>query len=211
MSNLSRRTSFSSKKELTDYFKKTGLDTQNLKIVSSNRFALVMGHNGDKIYHPYNINEWEGGFKGAYEAFLNKRKILESLKPKKVWTRKNGDHSKDCQKKVKGSTGIPGICKKIETDNRTGNKSLRYEVHYNDSNGESKRKKFSLSMNKYSTENELHSFFTAKIFRHHYEFCNENGLNFDPKIYSNWKNETLYDKGLSGIIEKYHSDNYEVR
>ncbi|MCA9496179.1 MAG: hypothetical protein KC589_04510 [Nanoarchaeota archaeon] len=206
---MGNRTNFSSIDDFKKFLKNEGVDTRNMKIVSGSSFALDIGHNGHKVYHPYNLMEW-GGLNRAYQAFVTRRDSYK-LKSKKIWNRKGREANCECEKKEKGSTGIPGICRKIETDKRFGTQTLKYEVHYNDSSGKSKRKKFTLSMNKYSADDELHLFLTAKIFRHHYEFCNEADLEFNSEIYSNWKNEKLYEKGLPGIIAKYHGNYYDVK
>ncbi len=94
----------------------------------------------------------------------------------------------------KKSTGVLGVSKSVQFDKRRGVHYLVYSCHWR-KDGIGHTKTFHVGRAwEVSTDDELHAFRTAVLFRKEYEIFKDNGAesNFSPDKYKLWKTERLY-------------------
>ncbi|MCK5888939.1 MAG: hypothetical protein KAG19_03245 [Methylococcales bacterium] len=95
----------------------------------------------------------------------------------------------------KKSTGVLGVSKSIQYDKRRGVHYLVYSCHWR-KNGHGHTKTFHVGRaDNVSTDEELHAFRTAVLFRKEYEVFKEKDKvsDFLTDKYKDWKKERLYD------------------
>lgn len=95
--------------------------------------------------------------------------------------------------KNKTSTGLTGVSRTIKYDRRKDKSYLCYTVFWV-SNGKSKNKTFQVgNVKTITSDDEVHAFRTARIFRCCYEYSIDNDKYFADDAFSGWKKKRLYD------------------
>ncbi len=93
------------------------------------------------------------------------------------------------------STGVLGVSKTVQHDNRRDTYSLVYSCHWR-KNGKGHTKTFHVGLvGAFTTDEEFHAFRTAVQFRKEYEFFKDKGKEdfFSPDKYKTWRKERLYE------------------
>lgn len=93
----------------------------------------------------------------------------------------------------KVSTGVTGVSRTIKYDKRKDKSYLCYTVFWI-KNGKPCNKTFQVGNVKTVTaDQELHAFRTAVLFRKSYEYAIDNDRSFDDSLFTNWRNQRLYE------------------
>lgn len=96
--------------------------------------------------------------------------------------------------KNKRSTGITGVSRTVKYDHRKDEYYLCYSVFWNDQ-GKAKNKTFQVgNVKQVTTDDELHAFRTAVLFRKSYEYSIDNDKPFDDSLFRGWKTRRLYEE-----------------
>ncbi len=92
----------------------------------------------------------------------------------------------------KTSTGITGVSKTVKFNSSKGKSYLCYTVFWV-FRGKSRNKTFQVgNIETLTTDDELHAFRTARLFRRCYEFAIDNDLFFDGAMFKGWKKKKIY-------------------
>lgn len=96
--------------------------------------------------------------------------------------------------KNKTTTGITGVSRTIKHDRRKDKSYLCYTVFWV-YQGKSKNKTFQVgNVETISSDEELHAFRTARLFRSIYEYAIDNDKSFDESLFKGWKKRRIYEE-----------------
>lgn len=183
------------------------LDTNfNKNEKKENLFAMVIekhkqitepDNRGFQVRIVRNKKEYSRYF--SHKLWGSKRKALNSAISWRdqmlILFRENSKYRQDAVIPLnKKSTGVIGVSKSVQFDKRRDVYYLVYSCHWR-KDGKGHTKTFHVGrVGEASTDEELHAFRTAVLFRKEYEMYKDKGIEelFSPDRYKVWKKERLY-------------------
>jgi hypothetical protein len=142
-----------------------------------------------KEYSRYFSHQMWGGKRKSLDSAISWRDQLLVL-----FREKNKYRQQTTLPSNKKSTGVLGVSRSVQYDKRRDIHYLVYSCHWR-KNGNGHTKTFHVGRaGEVSTDEELHAFRTAVLFRKEYEMFKDEGIEerFSPDRYKFWRTEKLY-------------------
>lgn len=156
---------------------------KNITMPDGLGYQVRVVRNGEEHSRYFSFAVW-GGKRRALDAAVNWRDMTKA---------KLGEPKRFEGEARNKSTGVRGVSKVIHQDKRRGHSNLRYQVTWTKENGQQAARTFQVGrVDQISADEELHAYRTAVAFRKKYELARSLGIHFDPKEFTNWRNERLY-------------------
>lgn len=173
---------FKSREETVVKLNSGGLTMRNITEPYQGAFQVRLVTNRKEVSKLFTTKLWGGRKKAliAANSWREQMIVVLGIKPNR----------RTCVSKNNLSTGIQGISRTIQTDNRKNLKYLVFQVNWRDETGKKRNKSFNVgNAETYEKSLEKKAFKAAKKFREDYEkHWDNNQLHlFDPKNYQDWR------------------------